>query len=147
MDIPLLDYRNRRIQGLILWSEIPAESLDTYTCSVEECKPRTFISSCWEKSVVEFCHGQRQGKPHPASRLSTHTIYLSFLLFRQGSLLFCLFQKGTLLFPMENWFAAHSQGIHQTISKVTTRHTYLPAYIPHFLQQTRCKEKRSGKAS
>lgn len=63
---PLLPYR--RIWGLILSFEILAECLDTYTCLIEECKPRTFISSCWEKSVLERCHGQRAGKPQPASR-------------------------------------------------------------------------------
>lgn len=60
--------------GINLSFEIPAERLNTYTCPIEECKPRSFISSCWEKSALELCHGQRQGKPKTASRLSTHTI-------------------------------------------------------------------------
>lgn len=52
--------------------EIPAERLNTYTCPVEECKPGSFISSCWQKSALECCHGQRQANPQ--SRQTEHTL-------------------------------------------------------------------------
>lgn len=73
MDKPF-SYYHTGTNGFISSFGIPSERLDTYTCPVEECKPRTFISSCWERSALELCHGQRLDKPQPASRLSTHTV-------------------------------------------------------------------------
>ncbi len=137
----------RRIQGLIFSFEIPAERLDTYTCPVEECKPRTFISSCWEKSAVEFCHGQRQGKPHPASRLSTHfnisvlpSVWASSPA-RVSSLR--SLPERYFIFPYGKIDLQH---IHKAFQHNITTDIliHLPTYVPRSLQHIRCKEKRKG---